>query len=118
MSAIQLTMSVLRTIQCCASRMRDIVNKWYFSVESGAKRVVKQRHRLKVFNILSFFLQDLDQLPKSDLTLVGERGVTLSGGQRARVGLARAVYSNADVYLMDDPLSAVDTSVGTHLFDK
>ena len=53
-----------------------------------------------------------------DLTLVGEKGVTLSGGQKARVGLARAVYSNNDVYLLDDPLSAVDTHTGRELLDK
>ena len=53
-----------------------------------------------------------------DLTLVGERGVTLSGGQKARVNLARAVYHEADVYLLDDPLSAVDTGVGKHLFEE
>ena len=52
------------------------------------------------------------------MTLVGERGVTLSGGQRARVSLARAVYNKADVYLLDDPLSAVDTTVGRQLFEK
>ncbi|KAJ3217850.1 Multidrug resistance-associated protein 4 [Dinochytrium kinnereticum] len=51
-------------------------------------------------------------------TVIGERGVTLSGGQRARLALARAVYSNADIYLLDDPLSAVDTKVGRHLFEK
>ena len=49
---------------------------------------------------------------------MGERGVTLSGGQKARVNLARAVYSEADVYFLDDPLSAVDTTVGKHMFDK
>ena len=53
-----------------------------------------------------------------DLTLVGERGVTLSGGQKARVNLARAVYHEADIYLLDDPLSAVDTAVGKQIFDK
>ena len=98
--------------------MRECRNKIVFSYREPCKAGSKTRHGLKVFNILSFPLQDLDLLPKSDLTLVGERGVTLSGGQRARVGLARAVYSTADVYLMDDPLSAVDTSVGRHLFDK
>ncbi|XP_033099970.1 multidrug resistance-associated protein 4-like [Anneissia japonica] len=60
---------------------------------------------------------DLKHLPKKDLTLVGERGVTLSGGQRARIGLARAVYNDMELYLLDDPLSAVDTQVGRHLFD-
>jgi ATP-binding cassette subfamily C (CFTR/MRP) protein 4 len=53
-----------------------------------------------------------------DLTLIGERGVTLSGGQKARVNLARAVYHQADIYLLDDPLSAVDASVGKHLFEE
>ena len=53
-----------------------------------------------------------------DLTLVGERGVTLSGGQKARVNLARAVYCDADIYLLDDPLSAVDATVGKHLFEE
>ncbi len=44
--------------------------------------------------------------------------MTLSGGQKARVNLARAVYHDADIYLLDDPLSAVDTAVGKHLFEK
>ena len=52
------------------------------------------------------------------MTLVGERGVSISGGQKARVNLARAVYSNADVLLLDDPLSAVDAHVGSHLFNE
>ena len=46
--------------------------------------------------------------------MVGERGVTLSGGQKAWVNLARAVYHDADIYLLDDPLSAVDAIVGKH----
>jgi ABC-type sulfate/molybdate transport systems ATPase subunit len=50
--------------------------------------------------------------------MIGQRGVSLSGGQRARVGLARAVYSDADIFLLDDPLSAVDATVGQHIFDK
>ena len=60
--------------------------------------------------------KDLQRFPDADMTRVGERGILLSGGQRARVELARAVYSNADIYLLDDPLSAVDTKVGRHLF--
>ena len=49
--------------------------------------------------------QDIQKFDHSDLTLVGERGVLLSGGQKARVSLARAIYRNADIYLLDDPLS-------------
>ncbi|XP_078379983.1 ATP-binding cassette sub-family C member 4-like [Oculina patagonica] len=62
--------------------------------------------------------QDVELLPEGDLTLVGEKGVTLSGGQKARVCLARAVYYRADVYILDDPLSAVDVRVGRQLFDE
>ncbi|XP_025194322.1 probable multidrug resistance-associated protein lethal(2)03659 isoform X2 [Melanaphis sacchari] len=61
---------------------------------------------------------DLEHFPLGDQTIVGERGVTLSGGQKARINLARAVYKQADIYLFDDPLSAVDVRVGKHLFEK
>jgi len=61
---------------------------------------------------------DLDSLPAGDATEVGERGVTLSGGQQQRVALARAIYHDADVYILDDPLSAVDAHVGEHLFQR
>lgn len=57
-------------------------------------------------------------LPNAENTILGERGVTLSGGQRARVSLARAIYYDADLYLLDDPLSAVDTKVGRQLFEN
>uniref|UniRef100_A0A8C0GTI2 Canalicular multispecific organic anion transporter 1 n=1 Tax=Chelonoidis abingdonii TaxID=106734 RepID=A0A8C0GTI2_CHEAB len=63
-------------------------------------------------------LPDLKLLPGGDLTEIGEKGINLSGGQKQRVSLARAVYSNADIYLLDDPLSAVDAHVGKHLFDQ
>ncbi|KAJ8612536.1 hypothetical protein CTAYLR_003705 [Chrysophaeum taylorii] len=61
---------------------------------------------------------DLDSLPGGDGTEVGERGVTLSGGQQQRVALARAIYQEADIYILDDPLSAVDAHVGEHLFHR
>ncbi|XP_031835583.1 ATP-binding cassette sub-family C member 4-like isoform X1 [Nomia melanderi] len=61
-------------------------------------------------------IRDFQQLPYGDLTHVGENGSSLSGGQKARVNLARAVYKQADVYLLDDPLSAVDAKVAKHLF--
>ncbi|XP_012731319.2 multidrug resistance-associated protein 4 [Fundulus heteroclitus] len=62
--------------------------------------------------------KDLELLPDGDLTLIGDRGATLSGGQKARINLARAVYQDADIYLLDDPLSAVDAEVGKHLFEQ
>jgi ATP-binding cassette subfamily C (CFTR/MRP) protein 1 len=61
---------------------------------------------------------DFAQLPDGDQTEVGERGISLSGGQKARLTLARAVYARADVYLLDDCLSAVDQHVGRHLIDN
>ncbi|KAK7893415.1 hypothetical protein WMY93_022567 [Mugilogobius chulae] len=61
--------------------------------------------------------RDMELLPDGDLTLIGDRGATLSGGQKARVNLARTVYQDADIYLLDDPLSAVDAEVGKYLFD-
>ena len=61
---------------------------------------------------------DFEILPRGDATIIGERGVTLSGGQKQRVAIARAVYAAADVYLMDDPLSAVDNHVGHALFEQ
>ncbi|XP_070696945.1 ATP-binding cassette sub-family C member 2 [Pempheris klunzingeri] len=61
---------------------------------------------------------DLELLPGGDLTEIGEKGINLSGGQKQRVSLARAAYSQGDIYLLDDPLSAVDSHVGKHLFDK
>ncbi|KAG7502088.1 Multidrug resistance-associated 4 [Solea senegalensis] len=62
--------------------------------------------------------RDMDLLPGGDLAIVGDRGANLSGGQKARVSLARALYQDADIYLLDDPLSAVDAEVGRHLFEE
>lgn len=61
---------------------------------------------------------DLDILPAGDRTEIGERGITLSGGQKARINLARAVYANKDIILMDDVLSAVDARVGKHIMEN
>lgn len=61
---------------------------------------------------------DFDMLPAGDQTEIGEKGINLSGGQKQRVSLARAVYSNAEIYFMDDPLSAVDSHVGKHIFEN
>ena len=61
---------------------------------------------------------DLEILSAGDETEIGEKGINLSGGQKQRVSLARAVYSDADIFLLDDPLSAVDSHVGKHIFEK
>jgi ABC-type multidrug transport system fused ATPase/permease subunit len=63
-------------------------------------------------------LDDLKIMPAGDETEIGEKGINLSGGQKQRVSLARAVYSDSDVYMLDDPLSAVDSHVGKHIFDN
>lgn len=62
--------------------------------------------------------KDIDSLPGGDNTEVGERGVNLSGGQKQRIALARALYSDRDIYLFDDPLSAVDSEVAKHIFEE
>ncbi|KAJ5287805.1 hypothetical protein N7478_003491 [Penicillium angulare] len=61
---------------------------------------------------------DLEILPNGDATEIGERGITVSGGQKQRLNIARAIYFNAELVLMDDPLSAVDAHVGRHIMDK
>ncbi|XP_067406340.1 ATP-binding cassette sub-family C member 12-like [Emydura macquarii macquarii] len=61
---------------------------------------------------------DMESLPYGDLTEIGERGLNLSGGQKQRISLARAVYANRDIYLLDDPLSAVDAHVGKYIFEE
>ncbi|XP_054856398.1 ATP-binding cassette sub-family C member 12-like isoform X2 [Eublepharis macularius] len=61
---------------------------------------------------------DMAILPYGDMTEIGERGLNLSGGQKQRISLARAVYANRDIYLLDDPLSAVDAHVGKNIFEK
>ncbi|KAH6922068.1 hypothetical protein HPB50_008681 [Hyalomma asiaticum] len=61
-------------------------------------------------------LNDLNSFPAGDLTEVGEKGETLSGGQKQRISLARAVYSSSNIYLLDDPLSALDPTVAARVF--
>jgi ATP-binding cassette, subfamily C (CFTR/MRP), member 1 len=61
---------------------------------------------------------DLEMLPNGDQTEIGERGITVSGGQKQRLNIARAIYFNADLVLLDDPLSAVDAHVGRHMMDN
>ncbi|XP_057820877.2 putative ABC transporter C family member 15 isoform X1 [Cryptomeria japonica] len=64
------------------------------------------------------FKKDLELFPYGDQTEIGERGINLSGGQKQRIQIARALYQDADVYLFDDPFSAVDAHTGTHIFQE
>ncbi|XP_055013931.1 LOW QUALITY PROTEIN: multidrug resistance-associated protein 1-like [Boleophthalmus pectinirostris] len=81
----------------------------------GAPRSESWYHRVLEACAL---LPDLDLLPAGDSSEIGEKGLNLSGGQRQRISLARAVYRKSDIYLLDDPLSAVDAHVGQHIFDR
>jgi len=62
--------------------------------------------------------KDLEILPAGDMTEIGEKGINLSGGQKARVSLARAVYADSDIVLMDDPISALDANVRKLIFEQ
>jgi ABC-type bacteriocin/lantibiotic exporter with double-glycine peptidase domain len=62
--------------------------------------------------------RDIEILPAGDLTEIGEKGINLSGGQKARISLARALYANSDIILMDDPISALDANVRRKIFDN
>ena len=62
-------------------------------------------------------VKDLELLPFGDLTVIGERGVNLSGGQKQRIQLARALYQDADVFLLDDPFSALDAQTAISIFN-
>ncbi|XP_028095107.1 putative ABC transporter C family member 15 isoform X2 [Camellia sinensis] len=61
--------------------------------------------------------KDFELFPAGDLTEIGERGINMSGGQKQRIQIARAVYQDADIYLLDDPFSALDAHTGTQLFE-
>uniref|UniRef100_A0A2I3RSQ3 ATP binding cassette subfamily C member 13 (pseudo n=1 Tax=Pan troglodytes TaxID=9598 RepID=A0A2I3RSQ3_PANTR len=89
----------------------------YVSQQAWIQNCILQENILFVLEACAL-LPDLEQLPKGDQTEIGERGVNISGGQQHRVSLARAVYSGADIYLLDDPLSAIDVHVGKQLFEK
>jgi ATP-binding cassette, subfamily C (CFTR/MRP), member 1 len=86
--------------------------KWYDQVHSTMDRI-----NMQVVSDCALE-PDIEMLPSGDLTEIGERGVTLSGGQKARINMARAAYNDADIYLLDDPLSAVDAHVGHHLVER
>ncbi|CAF4743672.1 unnamed protein product [Rotaria sp. Silwood1] len=94
---------------------------WIFSSTIKTNILFGKAYDRNLFrNVVKATALDTDfvQLPNEENTLVGDQGVMLSGGQKARVNMARALYRNADIYLLDDPLSAVDVKVAKHLFQK
>jgi ABC-type multidrug transport system fused ATPase/permease subunit len=62
--------------------------------------------------------KDFQTMDGGDAIFIGDRGVNLSGGQKSRVNLSRALYCDADIYLLDDPLSAVDSETGQHIYKQ
>lgn len=94
---------------------------WIFSASIRQNIVFGRLYEPEKFNriIKACCLdQDLNMFERRDRTIIGEKGINLSGGQRARLSLARALYSEAQIYLLDDPLSAVDAHVAKKIFDK
>ncbi|CAF4018606.1 unnamed protein product [Rotaria sordida] len=94
---------------------------WIFSSTIKTNILFGKAYDHNLFrNVVKATALDIDfaQLPNEENTLVGDQGVMLSGGQKARVNMARALYRNADIYLLDDPLSAVDVKVAKHLFQR
>ena len=109
------------TISCSGKIMHVPQQSWIFSGTVQENILFGQAMDPLRYNMVldaCDLVRDIQNFPDGDLTMIGERGVLLSGGQRARVDLARAVYADADVYLLDDPLSAVDAKVAKHIFLK
>lgn len=94
---------------------------WVFASSIRQNIIFGQEYNKKRYNEVvrvCALEKDFKQFPDGDLSIVGDRGASLSGGQKARINLARAVYRDVDIYLLDDPLSAVDTHVAKHLYQE
>ncbi|KAF1890351.1 hypothetical protein Lal_00013605 [Lupinus albus] len=108
-------------LKACGSRAYVAQSPW---VQSGkiednilfGKEMDRERYE-KVLEACSL-KKDLEILSFGDQTVIGERGINLSGGQKQRIQIARALYQDADIYLFDDPFSAVDAHTGSHLFKE
>ncbi|KAB1199140.1 ABC transporter C family member 3 [Morella rubra] len=109
------------TIKLCGTKAYVSQSPW---IQSGkieenilfGKEMERERYN-KVLEACSL-KKDLEILPYGDQTVIGERGINLSGGQKQRIQIARALYQDADIYLFDDPFSAVDAHTGSHLFKE
>ncbi|XP_067119333.1 ATP-binding cassette sub-family C member 4-like [Centruroides vittatus] len=123
-----LLMAILGEIPICSGEV--VVNgkiayasqeAWLFNGTIRENILFGDEYREDKYNEVLYITaleKDISLFPKGDLTRVGERGTTMSGGQKARINLARALYRDADIFILDDPLSAVDTPVATHIFEK
>ncbi|KAL3734637.1 hypothetical protein ACJRO7_023912 [Eucalyptus globulus] len=108
-------------LKLCGSKAYVAQSPW---IQSG--KIVdnilfgKEMNRERYESILEAccLMKELEILPFGDQTIIGERGINLSGGQKQRVQIARAIYRDADIYLLDDPFSAVDAHTGSHLFKE
>ena len=98
--------------------LSNILNR--FRILRGWNHILfgKEMDREKYEKVLEAcsLTKDLEILPFGDQTIIGEKGINLSGGQKQRVQIARALYQDSDVYLFDDPFSALDAHTGSHLF--
>ncbi|KAB1199138.1 ABC transporter C family member 3 [Morella rubra] len=109
------------TIMLCGTKAYVAQSPW---IQSGkieenilfGKEMEKEKYE-RVLEACSL-KKDLEILSFGDQTVIGERGINLSGGQKQRVQIARALYQDADIYLFDDPFSAVDAHTGSHLFKE
>ncbi|KAK7395419.1 hypothetical protein VNO78_15977 [Psophocarpus tetragonolobus] len=109
------------TLKVCGTKAYVAQSPW---IQSGkiednilfGKHMDRERYE-KVLDACSL-KQDLEMLSFGDQTIIGERGINLSGGQKQRIQIARALYQEADIYLFDDPFSAVDAHTGSHLFKE
>ena len=108
------------TIQENITLGHPLNKNWYEKVLNACAldQVTRDIQPISKTMIFLFNWKDIQSFGSGDLTVIGERGLTLSGGQKARVNLARAVYRDADIYFLDDPFSAVDAAVGKHIFDE
>jgi ABC-type multidrug transport system fused ATPase/permease subunit len=109
-------------MQMSGSLSYAVQSTWIFADTIRANILIgKQFDQQRYLNVLRACCLDVDLKvfgEAGDLTMIGEKGVNLSGGQKARVSLARALYVDADIYLLDDPLAAVDSRVAKRLFDN
>ncbi|XP_020206365.2 ABC transporter C family member 3 isoform X1 [Cajanus cajan] len=109
------------TLKICGTKAYVSQSPW---IQSGkiednilfGKEMEREKYE-KVLEACSL-TRDLEVLPFGDQTIIGEKGINLSGGQKQRVQIARALYQDADIYLFDDPFSAVDAHTGSHLFKE